>query len=152
MEDLRIVGIKVDGNCMLRALAEQLDGEKELHEAYRHMVLDYMIKHETKKIITTHKIHGMLKYANSPYTDEKKGIIEREKPLERLLVQSEEDSSLVHYTVDSDDSHYHVLRSPDHEINNVDFKTYYDGFTTNMLMDLVLVHVPPTLSTENRSM
>ncbi|KAH9319726.1 hypothetical protein KI387_021495, partial [Taxus chinensis] len=137
---------------MLRALAEQLDGDKELHEVYRHMVLDYMIKHETKKIVTTHKIHGLLNDANSSYTDEKKGIIEREKPLERLLVQSEEDSPLVHYTVDGDDSHYHVLRSPDHEINNVDFKTYYDGFTTNMLMDLVLVPVPPTLSTENRSM
>ncbi|KAH9315541.1 hypothetical protein KI387_024168, partial [Taxus chinensis] len=105
---------------------------------------------ETKKIVATHKIHGLLNDANTSYTDEKKGIIDsRENPLEGLVIQSEEDSSLVHSAVsepDGDDSHHHVLRSSDHEINSVDFKTNYDGFTTDMLMDLVIVPVPPTLS------
>ncbi|KAH9326246.1 hypothetical protein KI387_006424, partial [Taxus chinensis] len=42
---LRIVDIEGDGNRMFRALVEQLDGDQVLHEAYRHMVVDYMLKH-----------------------------------------------------------------------------------------------------------
>ncbi|KMZ76449.1 putative OTU domain-containing protein [Zostera marina] len=43
---LKIIEVVSDGNCFFRALAEQLDGNQEQHEKYRHMVVQYIIEHK----------------------------------------------------------------------------------------------------------
>ncbi|KAL9245804.1 hypothetical protein vseg_019411 [Gypsophila vaccaria] len=42
--DLKIIQVTADGNCFFRALADQLEGNEELHEKYRNMVVQYIMK------------------------------------------------------------------------------------------------------------
>ncbi|KAM0942738.1 putative ubiquitinyl hydrolase 1 [Dioscorea sansibarensis] len=42
---LKIVQITADGNCLFRALADQLEGNEEEHTKYRHMVVQYILNH-----------------------------------------------------------------------------------------------------------
>ncbi|GLJ06377.1 hypothetical protein SUGI_0037580 [Cryptomeria japonica] len=42
---LKVVETEQDGNCMFRALADQLYGDQEQHETCRRMVVNYMIRH-----------------------------------------------------------------------------------------------------------
>eukprot|EP00250_Pteridium_aquilinum_P007662 c17334_g1_i3 orf=599-1660(-) len=42
---LRIVHITADGNCLFRAVADQLEGNEEEHLKYRKMVVDYIQAH-----------------------------------------------------------------------------------------------------------
>lgn len=41
---LKIIQVTADGNCFFRALADQLEGNEEEHEKYRHMVVQYIVK------------------------------------------------------------------------------------------------------------
>ncbi|KAK9678517.1 hypothetical protein RND81_11G217000 [Saponaria officinalis] len=41
---LKIIQVTADGNCFFRALADQLEGNEELHEKYRNMVVQYIMK------------------------------------------------------------------------------------------------------------
>ncbi|KAL2906300.1 OTU domain-containing protein 3 [Bienertia sinuspersici] len=41
---LKIIQVTSDGNCFFRALADQLEGNEEEHEKYRHMVVQYIVK------------------------------------------------------------------------------------------------------------
>ncbi|KAI5068093.1 hypothetical protein GOP47_0016438 [Adiantum capillus-veneris] len=43
---LRIVQITADGNCLFRAVADQLEGNEEEHSKYRKMVVDYIEGHQ----------------------------------------------------------------------------------------------------------
>ncbi|XP_010270456.1 PREDICTED: OTU domain-containing protein 3 isoform X6 [Nelumbo nucifera] len=42
---LKVVQVTADGNCFFRALADQLEGNEEEHGKYRHMVVQYILKH-----------------------------------------------------------------------------------------------------------
>ncbi|XP_058081807.1 OVARIAN TUMOR DOMAIN-containing deubiquitinating enzyme 7 isoform X4 [Magnolia sinica] len=42
---LKIIQVTADGNCFFRALADQLEGNEEEHGKYRHMVVQYIMKH-----------------------------------------------------------------------------------------------------------
>lgn len=41
---LKIIEVTADGNCFFRALADQLEGDEDKHEAYRKMVVHYIMK------------------------------------------------------------------------------------------------------------
>ncbi|KAK9054103.1 hypothetical protein SSX86_025180 [Deinandra increscens subsp. villosa] len=41
---LKIIEVTADGNCFFRALADQLDGDEDMHEKYRKMVVQYIMK------------------------------------------------------------------------------------------------------------
>lgn len=43
---LRIARVTADGNCLFRAVADQLEGNEEEHSKYRKMVVDYIEKHQ----------------------------------------------------------------------------------------------------------
>ncbi|XP_031482243.1 OVARIAN TUMOR DOMAIN-containing deubiquitinating enzyme 7 [Nymphaea colorata] len=42
---LKIVPLVADGNCFFRGIADQLEGNEEEHAKYRHMVVEYIMKH-----------------------------------------------------------------------------------------------------------
>ncbi|KAL3646308.1 hypothetical protein CASFOL_011488 [Castilleja foliolosa] len=39
---LKIIQVTADGNCFFRALADQLEGDEDMHEKYRRMVVQYI--------------------------------------------------------------------------------------------------------------
>lgn len=41
---LKVIEVTADGNCFFRALADQLEGDEDKHEAYRKMVVHYIMK------------------------------------------------------------------------------------------------------------
>ncbi|KAI3777120.1 hypothetical protein L1987_46914 [Smallanthus sonchifolius] len=41
---LKIIDVTADGNCFFRALADQLEGDEDMHEKYRKMVVQYIMK------------------------------------------------------------------------------------------------------------
>ncbi|KAI7732254.1 hypothetical protein M8C21_028411 [Ambrosia artemisiifolia] len=41
---LKIVDVTADGNCFFRALADQLEGDEDVHAKYRKMVVQYIMK------------------------------------------------------------------------------------------------------------
>lgn len=42
---LRIVHVTADGNCLFRAIADQLEGDEEEYTKYRQMVVEYIMNH-----------------------------------------------------------------------------------------------------------
>jgi OTU domain-containing protein 3 len=40
--NLRIRDVDADGNCLFRAVADQIEGNQQNHLKYRHAVVDYM--------------------------------------------------------------------------------------------------------------
>ncbi|KAL8234128.1 hypothetical protein R6Q59_020228 [Mikania micrantha] len=42
--DLKIIEVTADGNCFFRSLADQLEGDEHMHEKYRKMVVQYIMK------------------------------------------------------------------------------------------------------------
>ncbi|CAN6460142.1 unnamed protein product [Victoria cruziana] len=42
---LKIVPLVADGNCFFRGIADHLEGNEEEHAKYRHMVVQYIVKH-----------------------------------------------------------------------------------------------------------
>ena len=36
--------VRADGNCLFRAIADQLDGDQNNHDTYRQAIVEYIIK------------------------------------------------------------------------------------------------------------
>jgi OTU domain-containing protein 3 len=45
---LKVVNINGDGNCLFRAIADQLEGNESHHQKYREMAVDHILKNEQK--------------------------------------------------------------------------------------------------------
>jgi len=43
---LKVVDISGDGNCLFRAIADQLEGNEELHEIYRAKTINHIMKNK----------------------------------------------------------------------------------------------------------
>ncbi|CAA7407595.1 unnamed protein product [Spirodela intermedia] len=43
---LKVTEVTSDGNCFFRALADQLEGDENAHQKYRHMVVEYIQMHK----------------------------------------------------------------------------------------------------------
>ena len=69
--ELTIVKIKKDGNCLFRALAEQIWGNQDLHAACRHRVVEYMVRnpHEFGGFYTEKEAGSFESYCNKMSRD-----------------------------------------------------------------------------------